>query len=191
MSRLFTVVEKELVLNLLKKAELPKFVNNIGYSQSCCDTVFEVAEESYFTLGNILPCIKCDDSDFAEALTERFPINWKTHMYLRVDIDDDRVFNIKHSVLLDLSSLPEPIDTEEAEQYHQLLLSDLNSDFNLGVSNNPGDINFLTDFAFEDITGFLILDADFDPHEDTDVKITAEISRKSLEEAVQSSVFGG
>lgn len=189
MSKLYTVVEKSLVLKLLQTHEVPKIINNIGYSNSCNETIFEIASDSFLSLNSILPCIYVEDDEFAEALTERFPINWQTHMYLLVDVDESRVFNLKHSVLLDLSTLPEPIDTEEMERYHSLLLNDVNSDFKLGIGKDAASINFLTDLEVGDICGYLILDEDFDPHEDTDVKMSCDM--KTLQEAVRSSVFGG
>lgn len=189
MIRLFTVVEKETVLAMLQHSRLPEFINNIGYSKSCCKTICSTADDCYMSLGCILPCIVCDNSEFAEALTERFPLNWKTHMYLQLDVDEDRVFHLQHSTLLELSALPEPCTTEETIQYQAILLNAITNEFALGASSNAGDINFLVGLQCEDLTGFMILDEDFDPHEDTSASMSTNVSGNDLQNAIKSSVF--
>ncbi len=189
MIRLFTVVEKETVLAVLQHSRLPEFINNIGYSKSCCETICSTAEDCFMSLDCILPCIVCNSSEFAEALTERFPLNWKTHMYLQLDVDEDRVFHLQHSTLLELSALPEPCTTEETIQYQAILLNAITNEFALGFSRDAGEINFLVGLQFEDLTGFMILDEDFDPHEDVSVDMSTNISSKDLQNAIKSSVF--
>ena len=187
MSRLFTVVEKKQVLALLDGKHLG-FVNNVGYSKSCADAIVEAAGESFGGLGSVLPCVWCEDDYVSETLTMRFPVNWTTHMFLMLNTESAKVFNLKHETLLELSALPEPCTTEETIAYRNILLSAIDNEFNLGECKDNAAMNFITEFGFGDIQGFLILDEDFDPHEDG-AAMRVVGSRAEIEAAIKSSIF--
>lgn len=189
MITLYTVIEKSQMLAMLQNDKLPAFINNVRYSQSCCDTIFCTVANGCLELEHLLPCICCDDNEFVEALTERFPINWQTHMYLMLQVDEDAVCHLNHGTLLELSALPEPCTTEETIQYQQLLLSSVENDFSFGVGNKSSHINFVINVKLADVKGYMLLDQDFDPEESTELHMDTNVTAANIQNAIKSSVF--
>lgn len=188
MKTLYTVIEKLVMLELLEKGKLPAFVNNVGYSQECCDLVFEVVSEGNDGLKSLFPCVHCKYEEFADALTERFPINWQTHMYLMLEVDEEDICSMDHSVLLELSRFNGAVD-EEDSAYFELLTNSMNSGFKFGVEDDARAMYFAMNVSLDNVKGYMLLNPDFDPEDCEDVQMVTDVSAGDLERAIKSSVF--